>query len=1365
MVKFAQKVQYFSQNQKQEGKKEMKRTLRQSTALLLAMLMVFSSVGMILGLAVDDEPAAPVWPEGYRVVDGSSDEDLWVSPVEGNLDYSFAYNFAMDADSLIFYFVTATANLKTGGDVFRVWLRDNAEATAYTDFVTVKESGGQYVLSSAKYNKELHSNSGENWDEYPTAAVAISAEPEGDYTYFTVDMPLDAFDGLENQTYIDAWVSLWPNGTEGYTCLHSGVGGAPTGGTASWNPDADYTYSWATVDGQFDESCWEDGWTTVDGVNVGQWQASDSTKEGFSYDYKFYFSTEYLYLGVVYNQAPSFYYNSQTNASNIRIWFADTQTTATGKFDGLVDVRYTGLTAEAIVAERTTDAVDIDETKVVVGDAQDENSWSVEIAIPLSELGLLGWDDSTYYGLGLTVSDPFGECEGSTKPSTYGALVAHKGFSYTDRTTWEKFFPNGAKYPEYNGNPVLPSQSVATNIAREDGVETSYPTGYAQYTADLFDGVAASTLSYDNNWFAFYQNSTEDDNMTNHVGSVTIDLGKTDTGIGAFRANIFTGSASGILAPKAVKVYASVDEVSWLAIGEMSYDAESTVQWAELILDEEIDARYIRIDFEANGVFAFVNEIEVIHYDYYPSFAVDFANQYAVGYQDPNGWVYNGGESLAGVGDAVYLYTAGGKTLKEVTGSNFAWWNVWTVAYNFDAGVYKITDYQAPAGASDKGSVVIPQYGFVVASCGNGNKTLPSGMISADSVGKSLYVYGINIATLGDVRDMAFKNTNLITFDREMPGRTDLYTPVVELEFTAGEGSMEVEAGYAPIEILLDGDKTEITGYENNKDKLYTIKNLEIANAIDYTLTRRFGEEVAISKITMSLLNYTAGNIGLPTSIVVNINGTDYTAVNVTNKDGAVNDYVVEFDIAVVAEEFIIKVSHPAGSVKRNSWTEIAVESDIVALPEGAITIDNIGYKHAATVSIFAGNGKITEIAGKDNNYAKVITVNKYGFVTGTYFTLGDYSKGNVQCPEGGFVISYNANKAGYEKMDAIKVGDYIRLYNVDTSLFGNYSGQDDYDGLVNAGFTVTSVGSGVTNLSDPNEIKINSTGKLTDGKYGEAAGAWGTGTGDVLLIQNLNPTDASINPTVKLLLKLDAKQAISVLKLGFYHDKNSMIGLPKDNQIRISVSTDGLNFTALDTYTLTSEAAVGKFGTEVFSANALNAEALYVMLEYEIGPSGFEGKVVDEFTAMTEFYVGAFEAFVPVDDTVVADDEAKTLMMDDKTTVADLLAAIGDSEGKLYSVTDSKGSKLSADALVGTGAVVTELVSGAAEKYTAIVRGDVNGDGKLTATDYLLVKKAVLKLDKLEGVYLEAAACFNGEDGLTASDYLMMKKAILGID
>ena len=76
----------------------------------------------------------------------------------------------------------------------------------------------------------------------------------------------------------------------------------------------------------------------------------------------------------------------------------------------------------------------------------------------------------------------------------------------------------------------------------------------------------------------------------------------------------------------------------------------------------------------------------------------------------------------------------------------------------------------------------------------------------------------------------------------------------------------------------------------------------------------------------------------------------------------------------------------------------------------------------------------------------------------------------------------------------------------------------------------------------------------------------------------------------------------------------------------------------------------------------------------------------------------------------------------------------------------------------------MTELVTGEEVAYTVIVRGDVNGDGRLTQTDYLMTKRAVLKIKALEGVYLEAAACFNGEDGLTGSDYLLMKRTILGL-
>ena len=1225
MVKFAQFVQEFSQKQKRERKKEMKRTLRQSTAILLAVLMVFSSVGMLLGFAVDGEPAAPVWPEGYRVVDGAAHEDWWAAPVEGKTDVSYAYRLTKDDTNLYFDFVTATANLKTGADVFRLWLHDDPAYNAYTDFVTVKESEGDYVLANANANTDANGSTTSPWDTSLTEQIVIEHEASGDNTAFKVTIPLAAFSGLENRQQIDAWVSLWPAVEDGTasTCLHSGSGGAPTViyNGQPWNLEEDYTLVWATVDGAFDESFWSEDWVTVDGENVGQWQTSSTTpKEGFEYDYQVYFGTEYLYIGVKYNQAPSYIALTQTEASNIRIWYADLQTTPTGKFGALVDVRYDGEKAVVPVRDVAEDLMQIDESKVFVKDTKDENSWSVEVAIPLSELGLLGWDNDTYCALGITASDPFG----TENDDLYGALHSWYGFNNNDRTTWEVFYPNGSKYPQYNGTPVLPEDSTAENIALEEGVTKSYPDGYenrtgqwpAWYIADLFDGVASDdTGGYNDNWYGFYENGDNPlNNMVNGIGTVTIDFGKVDTGVGAVRAHIM-GGKDGIAMPESITAYASLDNVSWLKIGQLEYDASIVgATWAELILDEEIDAQYIRLDFKkGSGVFAFVNEIEVLH-----------------------------------------------------------------------------------------------------------------------------------------------------------------YTPVVKLEYAAAEGStIEVPTGYGAIDVLLDGDKTEITGYEGNQSKIFALKNQTNVGGDDgktpqgsmtYTLTRRFAKDTAISKITMSLLNYTAGNVGLPESVTVTINGEDYTAANVTNQDGAVNDYVVEFDIAEIADEFVITVVHPAGAVKYSMWTEIAVESDLVALPEGAIAIDNIGYKHAASVSIFGGDGTITEVAGKDNNYAKVITVNKFGFVTGTYFTLGDYSKGNVEIPEGGYVISYNANKAGNEAMDTIKVGDYIRLYNVDTSLFGNYSGQDDYDELVNAGFTVTSIGDGVTNLSDPNEIKIDATDKLTDGKYGEAAGAWGTGTDDVLLIQNLNPTDASINPTVRLLLKLDSKQAINTLKFGFYHDKNSMIGLPKDNQVRVSVSENGLDFTALDTYTLTSTAAVGSFGTEILSKSASNTEALYVMLEYEIGPSGFADKVVYEFTAMTEFYAGAFDAFVPVDDTVVVDDENKTILLDDETTAADLLAAFGDDSGELYSISDADGKAIAADALVGTGAVVTELVTGEEVAYTVIVRGDVNGDGRLTQTDYLMTKRAVLKIKALEGVYLEAAACFNGEDGLTGSDYLLMKRTILGL-
>ena len=76
---------------------------------------------------------------------------------------------------------------------------------------------------------------------------------------------------------------------------------------------------------------------------------------------------------------------------------------------------------------------------------------------------------------------------------------------------------------------------------------------------------------------------------------------------------------------------------------------------------------------------------------------------------------------------------------------------------------------------------------------------------------------------------------------------------------------------------------------------------------------------------------------------------------------------------------------------------------------------------------------------------------------------------------------------------------------------------------------------------------------------------------------------------------------------------------------------------------------------------------------------------------------------------------------------------------------------------LVGTGKVIA-----VGEGITVVLVGDVNCDGKLTATDYLMLKRVVFsQYSPSEAPYL--ACCIRGNDAPTASDYLIIKKIIFG--
>ena len=80
----------------------------------------------------------------------------------------------------------------------------------------------------------------------------------------------------------------------------------------------------------------------------------------------------------------------------------------------------------------------------------------------------------------------------------------------------------------------------------------------------------------------------------------------------------------------------------------------------------------------------------------------------------------------------------------------------------------------------------------------------------------------------------------------------------------------------------------------------------------------------------------------------------------------------------------------------------------------------------------------------------------------------------------------------------------------------------------------------------------------------------------------------------------------------------------------------------------------------------------------------------------------------------------------------------------------------------VSTGLTVELRMDGkTVDALTLVLAGDVNGDGRITATDYLQTKRAILKLSSLTGVYAEAGD-YDGSGGLTAADYIRLKRHVL---
>lgn len=102
----------------------------------------------------------------------------------------------------------------------------------------------------------------------------------------------------------------------------------------------------------------------------------------------------------------------------------------------------------------------------------------------------------------------------------------------------------------------------------------------------------------------------------------------------------------------------------------------------------------------------------------------------------------------------------------------------------------------------------------------------------------------------------------------------------------------------------------------------------------------------------------------------------------------------------------------------------------------------------------------------------------------------------------------------------------------------------------------------------------------------------------------------------------------------------------------------------------------------------------------------------------------------------------------------------------KNIKLTGNLKAKVSTDKFVGTGTKVEILRDSKVIKtYICKLYGDVNGDGKISVMDYVIVKNNILNVEKINEKLFRDAADVSNDGKISVIDYVIIKNDILGIE
>lgn len=106
-----------------------------------------------------------------------------------------------------------------------------------------------------------------------------------------------------------------------------------------------------------------------------------------------------------------------------------------------------------------------------------------------------------------------------------------------------------------------------------------------------------------------------------------------------------------------------------------------------------------------------------------------------------------------------------------------------------------------------------------------------------------------------------------------------------------------------------------------------------------------------------------------------------------------------------------------------------------------------------------------------------------------------------------------------------------------------------------------------------------------------------------------------------------------------------------------------------------------------------------------------------------------------------------------------DILKCVKNTNVTLF---DKNGKLLNEEDVLTTGCTLCLVKDGVvADSVSIVIKGDINGDGKITSVDFLFEKRYFLNTINVEGAY-KKAALVSGKQKVSSTDYLMIKRHFL---